>query len=59
MAMAGKWRTTKELRDDWQLFMRLLVKTAHDHPSRPYLQEAVRQVEDQYWRRIRVERAAR
>lgn len=57
--MAGKWRTTKELRDDWKTFMRLLVRTAQDHPSRPYLQEAVRRLEDQYWRRVRIDRAAR
>ena len=51
--MADRARTEQELIADWKAFMRLLVRTAHDHPSRPLLMEAVRAVEDRYWQRVR------
>ncbi len=57
MAMVDRARTEQELIADWKAFMRLLVRTAHDHPSRPFLMEAVRAVEDRYWRRVRQRRA--
>ena len=58
MSMADRARTEQELIADWKAFMRLLVRTAHDHPSRPYLMEAVRAVEDRYWQRVRQRRMA-
>ena len=56
---AGRVRTEEQLLADWKAFLRLLVRTAPDHSSRPYLLEAVRRTEDRYWRRVRTRRAAR
>ena len=55
--MVDRARTEQELIADWKAFMRLLARTAHDHPSRPYLVEAVRAMEDRYWRGVRLRRA--
>ena len=56
--MGGRVRTEEQLLADWRAYLRLLVRTAPDHPSRPYLLEAVRRTEDRYWRRVRLRRLA-
>ena len=56
--MGGKVRTEEQLLADWRAYIRLLVRTAPDHPSRPFLVEAVRRTEDRYWKRVRLRRLA-
>ena len=56
--MGGKVRREEQLLADWRAYMRLLVMTAPDHPSRPYLLEAVQRTEGHYWRRMRLRRLA-
>jgi hypothetical protein len=56
--MGDRVRTEEQLLADWRAFLRLLVRTTPDHPSRPFLVEAVRRTEDRYWRRGRLRRLA-